>query len=320
VAQQFYENNQRQVELGAMAPLDVTTAESQVASSQNDLVVSQSNLDQDELQFKNMLSRSGVRDPVLATAHVIPLDKIVVPEGEDLPSINDMVAKALANRSDLAAEKAGITTAEISALGTRNGVLPSVQVFGGESQAGLAGVPKPGLGANPYFIGGISSALDQVFRRNFPTEHIGIIAQVPVGNRQAQADYGIDQIQLRQTQLSTQKDLNQVAVDVSNYVVALQQARSRYQAAGKNRVLAQQLLDAEREKFTLGTSTPYNVIQQQRDLATAQATEISAEVAYSNARLALDQTLGTTLESNHISIDDARSGKVARPSALPAAP
>jgi outer membrane protein len=281
-------------------------------------VVSQTNLAQDELQLKNLLSRTGVRDPLFATAHVIPLDKIIVPEREDLAPLSDLVQKALTNRSDLAAEKAGLTTAEISALGTKNGVLPSVQAFGGETQAGLAGVPKPGLGANPYFIGGISTALDQVFRRDFPTQRIGAVAQIPIHNRQAQADYGIDQLQLRQSQLTTQKDLNQVTVDVSNYVVALQQARSRYEAAGKNRVLAQQLLDAEQEKFTLGTSTPYNVIQQQRDLANAQATEISTLVAYSNARLALDQTLGATLEANHISIDDVRAGKVSRPSALPA--
>jgi outer membrane protein TolC len=323
VARQFYENNRRQVEIGSMAPLDVTTAESQLASTQNDLVVSQTNLEQDELQFKNVLSRTGLKDPLLATAHVIPLDKIVVPEREDLPPLNDLVQSALANRSDLAAERAGLATAEISALGTKNGVLPSWQVFGGESNAGLAGTPKvgfpPGQGANPYFEGGITNALGQVFRRNFPTEKIGTALQAPIRNRQAQADQGIDQLQLRQNQLTTQKDLNQVVVDVSNYVVALQQARSRYEAAGKNLVLSQQLLDAEQEKFTLGTSTPFNVIQQQRDLATAQSTQIAALVAYNNARLALDQTLGTTLESNHISMGDARAGKVPQGSSLPAA-
>ncbi len=160
----------------------------------------------------------------------------------------------------------------------------------------------------------MSNALGQVLRRNFPTERIGAFIQASIGNRLAQADYGIDQLQLRQTQLTTQKDLNQAAVDVSNYVVALRQARSRYEAAVKNRVLEQQLLDAEQEKYTLGTSTPYNVVQQQRDLATAQSNEIAALVSYSNARVALDQTVGRTLEANHVSIEEARAGRVARPS------
>ena len=323
-AQRFYQESQQRLQLGSLSPLDVTTAESQAASSQNDLVVSQTNLAQQELQLKNALSRTGVMDPVLASVEIMPLDQIVIPEKDDLPPIKELVARALANRSDLAAERASIETAEVSALGTKNGVLPSLQVFGAESQAGLAGTPKTVTAAgvtetaNPYFIGGIGTALSQVFQRNFPTERIGAFIQAPVFNRQAQADAGIDQLQLRQTQLTTQRDLNQVAVDVSNYVVALRQARARYAAAAQNRILQQQLLDAEQEKFSLGASTPYNVIQQQRDVAAAQSTEIAALAAYGNARVALDQTLGATLETNHVSIEDARADKSARVSTLPA--
>jgi outer membrane protein TolC len=317
-AQRFYEESQQRLQLGSLSPLDVTNAESQAASSQNDLVVSQTNFEQQQLQLKNALSRTGVMDPVLASVEIMPLDQIVIPEKDDLPPFKDLVAKALANRSDLEAERASIQTAEVSALGTKNGVLPSLQVFGAGSQAGLAGAPKTVTAggtnqtANPYFIGGIGTGLSQVFRRDFPTERIGAFVQAPVFNRQAQADSGIDQLQLRQTQLTTQKDLNQVAVDLSNYVVALRQARARYAAAVQNRILQQQLLDAEQEKFGLGASTPYNVIQQQRDLAAAQSTEIAALAAYGNARIALDQTLGTTLETNRVSIGDARTGTFTR--------
>ena len=325
-AQQFYENTKRQEELGSVSSLDVTTAETQTASSQNDLVVSQTNLQQQQVQLKNVLSRNGLADPVLATVQIVPLDRIVVPSQEDLPPLNDLVAEALANRSDLAAERASINTAEVSALGTRNGVLPPLQVFGAESQAGLAGTPKTvtfqGITEtpDPYFVGGMNNALGHVFRRNFPTERIGAFMQASIGNRLAQADYGIDQLQLRQTQLTTQKDLNQAAVDVSNYMVALRQARARYDAAVHNRVLEQQLLAAEQEKYTLGTSTPYNVVQQQRDLVTAQSAEVAALASYSNARVALDQTLGRTLDANHVSIDEARTGRIARPSAIGNAP
>jgi outer membrane protein len=317
-AQKFYEDSREKERLGALSPLDVTSAEAQAASSQNDLVVSQTNLEQQELQLKSVLSRTGVMDPVLAGVEIMPLDQIVVPEKDDLPPMKDLVLKALANRSDLEAERANLKTAEVSALGTKNGVLPSLQVFGAGSQVGLAGTPKTvttqGITetADPYFVGGAGNALGQVFRRDFPTERIGAFLQAPLLNRQAQADYGIDQLQLRQTQLTTQKDLNQVAVDVSNSMVALRQARARYAAAVQNRILEQQLLDAEQEKFALGASIPYNVIQQQRDLASAQSTEIAALVAYSNARMALDQAQGTTLETNGVSIGEARTGTVTR--------
>jgi outer membrane protein TolC len=131
------------------------------------------------------------------------------------------------------------------------------------------------------------------------------------------ADQGIDQLSLRQTELENERTINQVGVDVSNQLIGLQQARIRYQAAVKNRVLEEQLLDAEQKKFSLGASTTYNVVTQQRDLATAQATEISALAAYSQARISLDQTEGTTLKTNHILIEEAQNGQVARQSVLP---
>jgi outer membrane protein TolC len=340
LAQKLYDDNKRQVEIGSLAPLDLTNAESQVAATQRDMLVSQTTLQQQELQLKNLISRNGTADPVLTAARIVPIDHIVIPESEDLPPFQDLVQRALTNRSDLAAERANLNASEISALGTRNGILPTLQVFGGESQAGLAGAPRKVVvqqttesaaspptvvtqsfveTADPYFVGGIGNALGQIFRHNFPTERIGGVLVAPVHNRLAQADFGIDQLQLRQSQLTTQKDFNQVGVDVSNSVIALRQARVRYDAAVHNRILEQQLLDAEQEKFSLGASVPYNVIQQQRDLAAAQNTEISALTAYSNARISLDQTLGTVLDTYHVSIDEARAGEVARTSA-PAQP
>jgi outer membrane protein len=323
-AKAFYEDTRKQVDIGTLAEIELTRAASQIATGQQDVVTSETSLKQDELRLKNLISRNGIEDPIVASAEIVPLDRMVIPEKDDFPPMKDLVEKAMANRSDLAAENANITTAEVSALGTKNGVLPNLVGFAGESQAGLAGTARTvGSGpfaetANPYFVGGVGNALGQAFRRNFPTEYVGAFFSVPLRDRQAQADYGIDQLQLRQTQLGVQKDLKQVQVDVLNAVVGLQQSRARYDAAVRNRILSQQLLDAEQKKYSLGASTPYNVIQQQRDLATAQSTEIAALVTYNNARVSLDQTLGTTLESNHVSIAEARAGKVAHASVVPA--
>jgi outer membrane protein TolC len=320
----FYEDTRKQVEIGTLADIELTRAASQIATSQQDMVTSETNLKQDELRLKNLISRNGIEDPIVASAQIVPLDRMAIPEKDDLPPVKDLVEKAMANRSDLAAEKANITTAEVSALGTKNGVLPVLVGVAVESQAGLSGTARTvGSGAsaetaNPYFVGGVGNALGQLFRHNFPTEVGGAFFSAPLHNRQAQADYGIDQLQLRQTRLGVQKDLKQAQVDVLNAVVALQQSRARYDAAMRSRVLAQQLLDAEQKKYALGASTPYNVIQQQRDLATAQSTEIAALVTYSNARVSLDQTLGTTLETNHIEVTEARAGKVAQTSSVPA--
>ena len=350
VAQQFYDNNKRQVEIGTLALLDITTAEAQVASSQQDLVTSQTTLDQAQVSLKNVLSRTGTADPLLTNTDVIPLDRINVPEEESFPPLKELVAKALNNRVDIAAEKMHLKVDELTSLGTQNGVLPTLRGQVNATNAGLAGTtqyvpqgspqqvaaqasqqyppgftacPAPNLGRiceipDKFLVGGFGNAVGQVFRRNYPTEGTSAILSATLRNRQAQADYAIDKLSMRQDQLKLQKDINQIAVDVSSQVVLLQQSRVRYLAAVKNRGLEQQLLDAEKKKFALGSSTPYNVVTQQRDLATAQSSETAALVTYSNARIAFGQTLGTTLDDTHVSLDDAKAGKIARQSQLPA--
>jgi outer membrane protein len=315
-AQQFFEDSKKQLEFGVLTPLDVTNAETQVVASRQNLDISQTGLQQQELQLKNLISRTGVADPLLASTPIVPLDRIEIPPSEDLPSLKELIDQALKNRSDLAAERAALTTAEISALGTRNGILPTLPVFASSTQSGLAGTPKPvvtpffTLAPNPYFVGGTGTALGQIFRRDFPSELAGVAITGPLRNNQAQADFGIDQLQLRQRQLTTRKDENQAQVDVLNAVIALRQARAKYDAVVRSRVLNEQLLSAEQQKYSLGASTPYLVVQQQRDLANANSTEIAALYSYSNARIALEQATGTTLEKHHVDIADARAGKV----------
>lgn len=303
-------NNKRLAELGAIAEIDLIAGQREVATARLNLINSVTASRQQELQLKNLLSRTGLADPVLAATPIVPVDRIDIPAQDDLPPMKEMVAKALANRPDLEAQRAGIQTAVVSALGTKNGVLPTLVAFGGTTQSGLAGTARQTSGgtANPYFVGGLGTALGQVMRRNFPSENIGVFVQAPIRNRQAQADQGIDELQLRQTQLSVQKDQNQVEVDLMNAMAALEQARVRHEAALRNRKLARELLEAEQKKLNLGGSTPFNVIRQQRDLAAAEDAVVDALVTYSSARIALDQTLGMTLERNHVSIAEARSG------------
>src|SRR5579875_323243 len=142
VAQQFYENNKKEVQLGAMAPLDVTTAEAQLASSQQDLVVSQTTLDQQEVSLKNVLSRNGLADPLIREVQIIPLDRIDVPAQDNLPPLKDLIATALRSRPDLAANKINFSNSQISAMGTANGVLPTLVTLGGASTQGLNGAPR----------------------------------------------------------------------------------------------------------------------------------------------------------------------------------
>ncbi len=349
VARRFYADNKKQVEIGTMAQLDVTTAEAQAATSEQDLVVAQTTLEQQQVQLKDLLSRNGLADPLLANVQIIPLDKIDVPENDTMPTAQEMVATAKANRLDLATDKLNFINSQTSSLGTKNNVLPTLVAIATASNQGLAGTAQfvplrgaalppgvslpPGYQACPASLGGagricqappdsvignVGTALGQVTRRDYPTEGVVAYFAPTLRNQTAQADYAIEQLGLRQTSLQNQRTINQVSVDVSNQSIGLQQARSKYLSASKNRALQEQLLQAEQRKFSLGASTTFLVVQQQRDLATAQSAEVASLVAYSNARVALDQTLGLTLKNNHISLAEAQNALVTRQSTLPA--
>ncbi len=319
-AQRFYQDTKREIELNAAAQVEIFRAEAEMKTRQRELAISQAAVHEQENLLKGAISRNGLEDPLVDAAEVIPLDQIEVPKEEELPPLRQLVATALAKRPDVAMSKIGDETSEISALGTANGILPFVGTRFAFGAQGLAGTPvplPPGQTASTYFNGGFGHALAQVFRRDFPSESGLLYFVGTFRNQVAQADYGIDQLQLKQGDLIERRSMNQIVVDVSNYVIALRQARARYAATVDTRALQEELLEKEQRKFSLGASTRNDVIAVQRSLATARVEEVAALTAYSHARVSLDQWLGETLEKNNVSVDEALEGRVSRASKPP---
>jgi outer membrane protein TolC len=320
-AQQLYEDNKKQVAIGTLAPIEVTRAEAEVATDQQNLLVAETNVLQQETILKNSLSKNGVASPSISEVRIVPLEHIAIPAKESLPPLPEMVDEAMKNRPELQQNKINIDSQKINMVGTRNGLRPTLQAFAELTNNGLTGQPNINPitgGPDPYFVGGYGNGIAQIFRRNFPSYSAGISLNIPLRNRAAQADYVTDQLSLRQSQLQLQKAENSIRVDVRNAVIGIEQARAGNEAAVKARILQQQTLDAEQKKYALGASTVFQVIQDQRDLATAQGNEVQAEATYVHAKIALEVALGRTLDVNHVSISEAIKGRVSRQSAIPA--
>ena len=332
LSQKLYEDNKKQVEIGTLAPIEIIRAEAEVATRQQDLTISETNVLQQETILKNALSRTGTNSASLSDAHIVPTDVIRMPAVEAIEPIQDLMGRALEARPELSQSKVNIENAKIGLKGTRNSLLPTVDAFVDLRNNALAGQvntlpipPIPGAPAgsgalfrNPaavdkFFLGGYPTVLGQLFGRNFPDYSVGVSLNIPLRNRSAQADMLRDQLNLRQAELRLQAQANQIRVEVQNALIALQQARARYSTASKNRTLQEQTLDAEQKKYALGASTIFFVIQYQRDLATAQAAEVAALSAYARARVDLDRATGGILPTYGIDIDEAVRGQVARP-------
>jgi outer membrane protein len=320
-SQQLLDDNKRQVQLGSLAEIEVTRAQAQLYSSQQDLVISQTNLLQQETILKNALSRNGVASPTLAQVHVVPLDSLVAPSNDRLKPVEELTADAIGKRNEIEQARINLQSNQINLVGIRNSLKPTLQAFAELTNNGLSGsltqtgALEPGVA---YLAGGYGNLLAEIARRNFPNYSAGVSLNIPLRNRAAQSDYVTSLIEIRQNELNLQKNINQVRVDVQNAVIGIQQARVRYEASTKARDLQEETLRADQRKYQLGAGTVFQVIQDQRDLANAVSAQMQAMANYTHAEIALDQALGNTLEANNISLDEAMAGKIGRPSRLPA--
>ena len=320
-AQQLLDDNKRLVDLGTAAPIEITRAESQLYSSQQDLVTAQTNLLQQETILKNYLSRNGVAEAGLTSLHIVPLDRLEMPAQAEHRPLDELIRQALESRPEIQQARLNLESNQTNLKGIKNGLKPTLNGFAELTNNGLSGqltalgAAAPGLGP---LAGGYGNLLSQIARRDYPNYSAGISLNIPLRNRAAQADYATSLLELRQNELNLRKNVNQIRVDVQNAVVGLEQARARYEASMKARVLEEQTLAGDQKRYALGATVAFQVVQDQRDLATAQSAEVQSMANYTHARIALDLAVGATLEVNHISIDEALQGHLSQESTLPA--
>ena len=327
LAQKTLSDNRKQVEIGTLAPIEVTRAESAVASGQQDLIVSQTNLQLQQLLMKNALTRN-MTDAQLAAAPVIPTSTMELPKQEPIVPIQDLINDALQHSPDLAQSRIDLTNRDITKRAARNELLPTVDLVAYYGSSALAGntnllsvCPPVGTGTAPFctFIpppvpppSGFTDAFSNLFTYKAPDYLVGLNVTVPIRNRAAQADQVRSELEYRQAQMRLQQLQNQIAIQVRNAQFTVQQNRARVDAASSARQLAAESLDAEQKKYALGASTNTLVLQAQRDLAQAEANVVTAMSAYEKSKVELDRVMGLTLTHNGIEIADAESGKVTR--------
>jgi outer membrane protein TolC len=352
VAEKLYNDNKRQVEIGTLAPIEVVRAEAEVARNRQDLIVAQTVQLQEQMLLKNAISKNTL-DPTLRDVEIIPSDVVAPPPKIEILPIQDAVKEALEKRPDITQQRIDLQNRQINVRATRNALLPTLTLFGQYGATGLGGntrnltattvagsavvdasgnpVTVNDSSGNPIKIfvpltkssvtgitpGGLGDALQAMYNNNFPEYSVQLTLNIPIRNRPAQADNARALLEERQAETRLQQLENGVVVEVRNAQIALEQNRARVEAASKARVLQEQTLDAEQKKFQLGASTIFFVIQAQRDLAAAQSVEVRALVDLVKARVDFERALGRTLDVNHITIADAKSGQVQRDTLIP---
>jgi outer membrane protein len=320
-SQKLVNDDQRQAQVGTLAPLDVVQAESELAADQQSLIVAQTTYLQQQEVLKTLISK-GV-DPQLASVPIDATDKLPEPAPNDVPPLEEAMTAALRNRPEIEQGELNLRNQDYVIQANRNALLPSLDAFATYAPAGLSGVRvlrnAQGniIGAAP---GGFSDSFSDVFSNNFPNYSFGINLSIPLRNRAAQANAAQARVEQHQLETELQRQKNQVAQDVRNAEIAVTQARAQINAAVKATAYARQALDAERKKFQVGVSTTLNLILFQRNLVTAQGNEARARQTYAQALVQLQQATATILDQHHIMLADAKTGQYGRTPNIPGTP
>jgi outer membrane protein TolC len=302
------QDDEAQEQLGTLAPINLLQARALESSSNFDLIQAQGLYKQQEIILRNQLLRTASPLFTAQFDEIVPTDPIVVPDRLEPLDVSALVQQGLAQRPDLAQAELQVETGKVSASASRNNARPQVDIFANVETRGAAEQPYEPLGSTGTGLPTTPTDLALGGLRVSTIYQAGVQLTLPLRNRVAESDAARDAVQLREVQSRTEKLSQQIREDVETAVVALQTAQAAYVAATQSRDYQAQLLDAERDKLSVGQSTDLAVLQNEAYLAQAKSTEIAARSNWMKARIELDHALGDLLEKNHIELDDAIKG------------
>jgi len=353
VSEKLYGDNKKQLEIGTMAPLDVTRAESELATDRQNLIVAQTAQLQQEQTLKNAISKEPLA-PNFVNVQIIPTDKPGAAAAIEAPTFEDALRDAFAKRPDLQEQFYNLKNADIEVKANRSALLPTATLnarYGSQGLSGNSTIPgatstiagSPVVGSNGQAVTvldsfgnpvqifvpttttapgttkqeGWSTTQSQIIHNDFPDYTVSFNLQIPIRNRAAQAASQHAILIQRQQQSVMQQLKNAALLDVRNTYIALVQDRARVEAAAKASQLQKETFEAEQKKYQLGASTVYNVILTQRDYITAQGTELRALADLMEAKANYERATGRSLEVNRVTIADAKSGNVNQDTLIP---
>jgi outer membrane protein TolC len=285
LAQRLVNESKMKVAAGAMAPFDEKQAESQLSSSQADLLGAQGALRTQDYALKSLLSdRFGDWDGV----RIQPTEKLEVIAREF--NLSESWRRGLSQRPDFLGAKTGLEQQGIVLKYLRNQIFPQLDVVGSYAQAG-SGSTYNGV------LTGIQAGTS-------PAWGLGMQLTLPLaGNRAARETYRANKSQLAQQTVQLKQLEQNIMVQIG---VSVEQARTCFgqvDATHQSRLFAEMALEAAQKQLDNARTTSFVVVQLQRDLTTARLAELTAVAQYNQALANLALNEGTTLERDKLALE-----------------
>jgi HAE1 family hydrophobic/amphiphilic exporter-1 len=308
------ESNQRLVEKGVLAPIEVVAATSQIATFEQNVYSAQEGVTRSENTLKTLLLPE--RSDLTWSKAITPVSPISL----EAPRVGleTSLADAIANRPELKQLDASAEINGIDQRYFRNQTKPQVDLIGIFTSQGLAGTETPaaispvtGLSrVPPNLVGGYFTSLRNLAGLDYPTYRVGVTISLPWGNRVAEANLGrslVEEDRIKNQRAGVEQTIE---AEVRNALQALRSAEARLASALAARKAAEQLAESEQRQFRAGTTTLYLVLQRQNDLLAARGRELQAQTDLNKAISEFQRATGTTLEANSVTI--TQRGKATR--------
>jgi outer membrane protein TolC len=282
LAEELVRVNRAKVDVGQSPPIDLLSAQAEVASNQEQLIVAETSVRQAEDRLRLLIFDAARRD-VWATG-IEPVDS--PPIGTAPVDVEAAVTRALRERADLARARRDVENAVTSVRLTGNQRLPDVRLNGSYQTNGLGGTEVlrtggfPGTIVGPGQVVSFGTILDQVFRSDYPTWAVGVSVSYPIGQSVDQANQARSRLEAQQAEQRVRGAEGRAIQQVRDAAWKVEMNARRIETVRAVRELAEQRRDVEQKRFDVGMSTSFLVIQAQRDLAQARQNELAAVLAY----------------------------------------
>jgi outer membrane protein TolC len=308
LAQQTLADNRTKVDIGTLAPIEVKQTESEVANRNLALIQSKGSVVTNEDQIKKLVSSET--DPSLFLVRLSTQDMPRRPDSVSIPSLEEAVRVAMENRPELRQAVIDLKNRDIDVDYTKNQKLPILDATASFTQNGTGGTRTVrnsafGGAVTEVVPGGLWDAFGQLFGYDYKGYALGFSFTMPLSNKAAKADYDRALNERRLSQSKADLTRQQILLEVRNALTQVDQTRATIDSSRIARELAEERVQAEQTKFNLGTSTLYFVLEEQRNFAQAQTTEVQSLVSFNKALVDLDKSMGLTLMKNNIQVEKA---------------
>ncbi|HWB87096.1 MAG TPA: TolC family protein [Bryobacteraceae bacterium] len=310
LAAESLKRSQRELELGALSPLDIYNPQQQLATAELNVSQAKFVLAQREDALRKQMGADLSPDirklPITLTETVAPPTETAVIDPEE------EVQKALTTRPDLKSAMQNLDVDDLSISQAKNGLLPDLSLTASYTTQGRGGIfyqrtnVFDTTGATSQILtvtpGGLGDSFSQMFGFGFPVYAFGLNLRLPIKSHSASADMADALVAKRRDALEVRTVRQQVRLDVLNAVTNVESSRASVKLAIVARDFAQKYLDAENKKYELGTETVFFVLQAQNALVQAESAVVQNSVNLRRNMLNLLSRTGELLDQRGIVI------------------